>query len=273
MTDISQLNENEREILRLLAQGHTAKSIASVTGRSVSSVNERLREARRKTGIGSSRTLSRTFVTQENRDNIIGVDDGEQPAPELLEAAGPSRSVLFRGVAMTIIAAIALAAGAYLLQSASPVQQLPDQKDWSDPAKADPLLSGSYSGPLPSQRYAMLRAEKRDAVWADATERALIARYAILLRKYGVRQPVRALCGETTCEIAMKLDLSLRKTAKLTNELQGRELADSLAKIGLMGDSASFGGPDKSYVHSSYWLRKPRLNAAPSPIVQAPESR
>ncbi|HET6407092.1 MAG TPA: sigma factor-like helix-turn-helix DNA-binding protein [Chthoniobacteraceae bacterium] len=53
--DLARLNEAEREALRLLAEGHTAKSIAGLTGRSVAAVNERLREARRKTGIGSSR--------------------------------------------------------------------------------------------------------------------------------------------------------------------------------------------------------------------------
>ena len=57
MIDLSRLNEAERRLLRLLAEGHTAKSIATELGTSPAAVNERLREARRKTGVGSSREL------------------------------------------------------------------------------------------------------------------------------------------------------------------------------------------------------------------------
>jgi DNA-binding CsgD family transcriptional regulator len=272
-TDLSRLNDSEREILRLLAQGHTAKSVAELTGRSVGSVNERLRDARRKTGASSSRALSRAFVAQENRDDLIDIDPTECPASDLPKAVGPSRSALFRGVVMTIVAAIALTASAYLLQSAPSAPQSPAHEQVANPAKEDPLLAGSFFGPMPSERYAMVRAEKRDAPWADKTEKALIARYAILLGKYGVHQPVRALCGNKSCEIAMKLDLPLDQIAKLAEALQGKELADSLAKIGLTGAMASFGGPDKSFVHSSYWLRSSAISAAPAPAGPAPGSR
>lgn len=272
-TDLSRLNDSEREILRLLAQGHTAKSVAELTGRSVGSVNERLRDARRKTGVSSSRALSRAFVAQENRDDLIDIDPADPATSDLAEAVGPSRSALFRGVAMTIVAAIALTAGAYLLQSAPSAPQSPAHEQVANPAKEDPLLADSFFGPMPSERYAMVRVEKRDAPWADKTEKALIARYAILLGKYGVHQPVRALCGNKSCEIAMKLDLPLDQIAKLAEALQGKELADSLAKIGLTGATASFGGPDKSFVHSSYWLRSSAINAAPAPAGPAPGSR
>jgi DNA-binding CsgD family transcriptional regulator len=56
------LSEKELEILRLLAGGHTVKSIAVLLGRSEASINERLREARRKTGVGSSRELARMLA-------------------------------------------------------------------------------------------------------------------------------------------------------------------------------------------------------------------
>ncbi|MBN8809286.1 MAG: hypothetical protein J0I47_13775 [Sphingomonas sp.] len=57
--DLTSLNAAEREALALLASGHTAKSIATLTGRTEAAVNERLRDARRKTGVGSSRELAR----------------------------------------------------------------------------------------------------------------------------------------------------------------------------------------------------------------------
>src|SRR5213082_1398125 len=63
--EISRLNDAERRVLWLLAEGHTAKSIAAELGTTTSAVNERLREARRKTGVGSSRELARRFKAQE----------------------------------------------------------------------------------------------------------------------------------------------------------------------------------------------------------------
>ena len=68
---LAALNDNELEILHLLANGHTAKSIAASLGRSETAINERLREARRKTGVGSSRELARLLDAQKIWDNNI----------------------------------------------------------------------------------------------------------------------------------------------------------------------------------------------------------
>ena len=57
-SSVEALTDKELEILRLLTAGHTVKSIAARLGRSEASINERLRDARRKTGIGSSRERS-----------------------------------------------------------------------------------------------------------------------------------------------------------------------------------------------------------------------
>jgi DNA-binding CsgD family transcriptional regulator len=73
LADLDRLNEGERRVLRLLAEGHTAKSVANVTGSTPAAVNERLGEARRKTGVGSSRELARLLRAQENRPEKIGV--------------------------------------------------------------------------------------------------------------------------------------------------------------------------------------------------------
>lgn len=62
---IAELSERELEVLRLLTAGHTIKSIAATLGRSEASINERLRDARRKTGVGSSRELARLVAGQE----------------------------------------------------------------------------------------------------------------------------------------------------------------------------------------------------------------
>ena len=63
--DVDALSDRERETLRLLARGHEAKSIASALGVSVHTVNERLRAARRKLGVSSSREAARLLLALE----------------------------------------------------------------------------------------------------------------------------------------------------------------------------------------------------------------
>ena len=54
------MNEREKEALRLLLVGHDAKSIANTLGLSVYTINDRLRDARRKLGVSSSREAARS---------------------------------------------------------------------------------------------------------------------------------------------------------------------------------------------------------------------
>jgi len=65
------LTDREMEVLRLLVAGHTVKTIAARLGRSETSINERLRAARRKTGVGSSRELARLMDLQKTCDENI----------------------------------------------------------------------------------------------------------------------------------------------------------------------------------------------------------
>ena len=99
--DFSRLNAAERTVLDLLAQGHTAKSIATITDRSVGSVNERLREARRKTGVGSSRELARLLAAQENRDELIGMAEADDRAPDSAMPATTGTAVGSSGLCIT----------------------------------------------------------------------------------------------------------------------------------------------------------------------------
>jgi DNA-binding CsgD family transcriptional regulator len=59
------LSEREKETLRLLAGGHDAKSVARHLGLSVHTVNERLRSARGKLGLTSSRAAARRLAEAE----------------------------------------------------------------------------------------------------------------------------------------------------------------------------------------------------------------
>jgi DNA-binding CsgD family transcriptional regulator len=80
------LTEREKETLRLLLAGHDAKSAASALGLSVHTVNERLREARRKLGVGSSREAARTLARAEGPnflgDKQLGVVQAAAPGPQ-----------------------------------------------------------------------------------------------------------------------------------------------------------------------------------------------
>jgi len=84
---INTLTEREKETLRLLLRGHVAKTIARAQGVSVHTVNERLRDARRKLKVSSSRDAARLLSEAEDEspnslvDKEIGVfrTDGERP--------------------------------------------------------------------------------------------------------------------------------------------------------------------------------------------------
>ncbi|AQA00137.1 hypothetical protein BWQ93_17920 [Sphingopyxis sp. QXT-31] len=70
---IHALTEKEKETLRLLVSGYDAKSMARHLGLSVHTVNERLRDARRKLAVSSSREAARQLRDIEHRDpQILG---------------------------------------------------------------------------------------------------------------------------------------------------------------------------------------------------------
>ena len=113
---VDDLTEREREVLRLLLGGHTAKSIAAELDLSVHTVNDYMREARKKLGVSSSREAARILGEQEKTAP-------QKPAPEQIgmeaaalatdtpkpsgEAAGKSRLPWIIGVFVMIAAALA----------------------------------------------------------------------------------------------------------------------------------------------------------------------
>lgn len=64
---IHTLTEKEKETLRLLVSGYDAKSMARHLGLSVHTINERLRDARRKMAVSSSREAARQLREIEHR--------------------------------------------------------------------------------------------------------------------------------------------------------------------------------------------------------------
>lgn len=114
------LNEKELEILRLLAVGHTVKSIAAGLDRSEASINERLREARRKTGVGSSRELARLLDAQKIWDKNIDLSEPASFA-ESRERPPHSRGFWSKGTIMMLIALPLVAAG-LLVTATNPLE-------------------------------------------------------------------------------------------------------------------------------------------------------
>lgn len=61
------LTEKEKQTLRLIVREHDAKSLARHLGLSIHTVNERLRDARRKLEVPSSRAAARLLLDTENQ--------------------------------------------------------------------------------------------------------------------------------------------------------------------------------------------------------------
>jgi DNA-binding CsgD family transcriptional regulator len=86
------LSDRERAVLRLLAQGHDAKSTAGQLGISVNAINERLRTARRKLGVSSSREAARLLAASELQGSNSLVDKKIGVAvPKAMGEAGQSK--------------------------------------------------------------------------------------------------------------------------------------------------------------------------------------
>lgn len=65
--NVAALTEKEKQTLRLMVRGHDAKSIARSQGLSVHTINERLRDARRKLAVSSSREAARLLLDAEQQ--------------------------------------------------------------------------------------------------------------------------------------------------------------------------------------------------------------
>ncbi len=112
------LTEKEKQTLRLIVRGHDAKSIARALDLSVHTINERLRDARRKMAVSSSREAARLLLEAEGGaaplvpgpenlgDNAIG-DDLRAPTADQDSAPIPGaerrpRFPILTGVLMTL---------------------------------------------------------------------------------------------------------------------------------------------------------------------------
>lgn len=132
MNGIDDLTEKEKETLRLIVRGHDAKSMAKELSLSVHTINERLREARRKLGVTSSREAGRLLFESEGGDHKYLGDKrfGEVEragSGEVREVAAgkPARRIIAGFLVMMTIFAAGLILTSYLAEparTAAPVE-------------------------------------------------------------------------------------------------------------------------------------------------------
>lgn len=119
-TALDTLTDKEKDALRLLLRGHDAKSSARELGLSVHTINERLRDARRKLGVTSSREAARRLLAVEGEARSAPEMLGDKPIGDAAEGgaaadmtasatrrrAGPRPALIFAGVtAMSLVLA------------------------------------------------------------------------------------------------------------------------------------------------------------------------
>ncbi len=126
--DVSALLEREKDVLRLLLVGHDAKSIARHLDLSTHIVNERLRDARRKLGVGSSREAAR-LLAQAEADNPKKFGDKDFGYPQAAVAVkdadaqaiqGSAQTGITNGKLLMLISLPIVAGAAFLLATNSP---------------------------------------------------------------------------------------------------------------------------------------------------------
>ena len=246
--DLSRLSDSERGVLRLLAEGHTAKSIANTSGSTPAAVNERLREARRKTGVGSSRELARLLKAQENRDEQIGVAKASS-----LIATPPKHDAEPRRLNKVVIGMVALLgiAAAATFMAAQPQTPVSATQTITDPDL------GTFTPVGPAWLYQGIRQEPRDSAWAADAERTLKDRYKTVLF-FGVKpRTLRVMCRTVTCEVAASIANVKPKSSYGAEE---RSIVADIRKKGLIQTGADISGDAKSdrAIYLAYYIRTKR---------------
>ena len=169
------LTDRELEILRLLAAGHTVKTIAARLERSETSINERLRAARRKTGVGSSRELARLLDAQKTCDKNI---DLSRQGPGV-EELGPAAAMGVRGSKgmIVMLIAIPLAAVGLMVAAAPSADQTATPKAVQSPALPQLPLVGTWAldaSGMPEterpQQVTMTFRPSKDGKWTTLVE-------------------------------------------------------------------------------------------------------
>ncbi|HWQ86503.1 hypothetical protein [Brevundimonas sp.] len=243
-------------MLILLGRGHTAKSIATLKGLSVAAVNERFRNARRKTGRASSREIARLLITQENRHELIDLASDPASPPDLRRPDAPPlrRVSLLRRWSLPMIAAGLIAVALLAQQTAAPPASEPT-------GRGQPLVADILSQQQQAPDMAALHAEAsgaRDPAWSPATEALLTRRYNAILEPADGVESLGVNCSATLCEVAgaTRLDVAGDRVAGLLTRLQDVGAREGIP--GLAAHLSHFGSSPArpgEFVFVIYWRK------------------
>jgi DNA-binding CsgD family transcriptional regulator len=168
------LTEKEKQTLRLLLAGHDAKSMARHLGLSVHTINERLRDARRKLSAGSSKEAARLLLDAEAAPPDPLVDKrlgdaarapGGQPVSGPDAGAYAKRRALWASGGLAMISLVV----ALLAFSASP-QPASGPAAPSDTATAAPPAVQSAATQAARQWLELVDAGKWEESWAATAQ-------------------------------------------------------------------------------------------------------
>ena len=128
------LTEKEKETLRLMVRGHDAKSAANELSLSVHTINERLKMARRKLEVTSSREAARLVLEREGSDpeyfvseDLGDVVDERAGEDARATAANPARRMIIAEVLLMLTLAAVVALAATSATHEPPVDTPPEQ--------------------------------------------------------------------------------------------------------------------------------------------------
>ncbi|WP_380784299.1 helix-turn-helix transcriptional regulator [Sphingomonas sp. R86520] len=216
------LSAVELQVLTLLARGHTTKSIAATLDLSVYAVNERLREARRKTGAASSRELARRLATQENWDKQIGVPDEN---PHSAEPESPSAAIAARRRSRSFVIMLAIVSVFGLAVVA--LQVVPPPAAMRKQGASAPASGVSRSMAPLSPYRARFDAEARNNNWAAPAELRTLSLFTLV---DGV-QSIEVHCAATLCRVEGAVLPDALK--RVRSGVEGATLRDRLREAGL----------------------------------------
>ena len=199
-TGLDALTEKERATLRLIVRGHDAKSVARHLSLSVHTVNERLREARRKLSVSSSREAARLLLGREGGvpefvgHSAIGAvaaanhaDEGSSPA----SGGGRTRRIALVPIGVAVMSLVL----GLLVFAASP--QVPPAGDTASSAASEPIDAEVVAS---ARRWLALLDESRwDDSWAATGRsfRSLNTRQVWAAASLTARVPLGAALART----------------------------------------------------------------------------
>ncbi|KQN71077.1 helix-turn-helix domain-containing protein [Sphingomonas sp. Leaf62] len=182
---LAALTDKEKHTLRLIVRGHDAKSVAVTLGLSVHTINERLRDARRKLAVSSSREAARMLfeaegATPENLGDMRNGDDGSRRTTDVAstpdDGAGPARR-LARFLIGAIVMTLALGLLAFTLLPAT--LQVPAPPPATAPATPAPDAARTFLELVDQGRWTdtyrrfgvAFRKLNTEQVWTNVSEK------------------------------------------------------------------------------------------------------